>query len=174
VLQAVLTAYLVTTALITVRPRAAGFHWIDLAAVLVALTVGLTHLTFGVQASMSAAGTKYGYPPTINFVFGTLALLAASGDVRMMRARGLHGARRIARHLWRMCFALFIATGSFFLGQAKVIPKPIRIFPVLTVLALFPLAFMLYWLVRIRIKRRPPRITGLAVEPAITPVLEDA
>jgi hypothetical protein len=49
-----------------------------------------------------------------------------------------------------MCFALFIATGSFFLGQAKVIPMPLRIFPVLTVLALLPLVFMVYWLVRLR------------------------
>ena len=49
-----------------------------------------------------------------------------------------------------MCFALFIATGSFFLGQAKVIPTPLRIFPVLTVLAMLPLVFMVYWLVRLR------------------------
>ena len=53
-----------------------------------------------------------------------------------------------------MCFALFIATGSFFLGQAKVIPQPLRIFPVLTVLALLPLVFMLYWLVRVRKRHR--------------------
>jgi peptidoglycan/LPS O-acetylase OafA/YrhL len=53
-----------------------------------------------------------------------------------------------------MCFALFIASASFFLGQAKVIPEPLRIFPVLTVLALLPLAFMLYWLVRLRIRRQ--------------------
>jgi hypothetical protein len=31
--------------------------------------------------------------------------------------------------LWRMSFALLIAAFSFFLGQAKVIPKPIRIIP---------------------------------------------
>jgi uncharacterized membrane protein len=174
VLQAVLAAYLVTTALIAIQRRSPGFHWVDLGAMLVALTVGLTHVTFGFQAASSPTGKLYGYPPHINFIFGSLALLAAFGDIRAMRARRVQAARRIARHLWRMCFALFIATGSFFLGQAKVIPKPIRIVPVLTILALFPLAFMLYWLVRIRIKRRPPRIAGLAVEPAIAPVLEDA
>ena len=68
----------------------------------------------------------------------------------MMLAGGLQGAQRIARHLWRMCFSLFIASGSFFLGQAKVIPKPIRIFPVLALLALLPLVLLLYWLVRVR------------------------
>ena len=72
----------------------------------------------------------------------------------MLRARALHGWRRIARHLWRMCFALFIASASFFLGQAKVIPAPLRVYPVLIVLALLPLVLMLYWLVRVR---RTPR-----------------
>jgi uncharacterized membrane protein len=162
VLQAVLTAYLVTTALLTVQRRASGFHWVDLGAMLVGLAVGLTHVTFGVEVSLSAAGTKDGYSPPMHFVFGSLALLAALGDLRMIRARGLHGFPRIARHLWRMCFALFIATGSFFLGQAKVIPQPLRIFPVLTVLALLPLVFMLYWLVRVR-KRHRKRTAHLDV-----------
>jgi hypothetical protein len=153
VLQGVLTFYLVTTGLLTVR-RPAGSRWIDVGAMLVALTVGTTHIAFGLEASYSPTGTKYGYPPPLYFIFGPLALLAAFGDIRMLRARGLHGFHRIARHLWRMCFALFIASASFFLGQAKVIPAPLRIYPVLIALALLPLVLMLYWLVRVR---RNPR-----------------
>jgi hypothetical protein len=68
----------------------------------------------------------------------------------MIRTGGLFGAQRIARHLWRMCFSLFIASGSFFLGQAKVIPKPIRIVPLLAIPALLPLVLMFYWLLRVR------------------------
>jgi amino acid permease len=83
------------------------------------------------------------------FFLGSVALLAALGDIRMMLAGGLEGAHRIARHLWRMCFLLFIASGSFFLGQAKVIPKPIRIFPLLAIPALLPLVLLLYWLARV-------------------------
>ena len=160
VLQGVLTFYLVTTGLLTVRRPPAGSRWIDVAAMLVALTVGLTHIAFGLEASYSPTGTKYGYPPTLFFIFGPLALLAALGDIRMLRARGLHGFHRTARHLWRMCFALFIASASFFLGQAKVIPEPLRIFPMLTVLALLPLVLMLYWLVRLRIRhhKSTPRL----------------
>jgi hypothetical protein len=52
-----------------------------------------------------------------------------------------------------MCFSLFIASGSFFLGQAKVIPKPIRIFPLLAIPALLPLVLMLYWLARVLFTR---------------------
>jgi hypothetical protein len=59
-----------------------------------------------------------------------------------------------------------------FLGQAKVIPPPIRIYPVLTVLGLFPLGVMLYWLLRIRIGRHPRVAVG--VEPFTSAALEDA
>ena len=72
----------------------------------------------------------------------------------MILARGFRGTHRIARHLWRMCFALFIATGSFFLGQAKVIPKPIRIVPLLAIPALLPLVLLLYWLARVLFTQR--------------------
>jgi hypothetical protein len=40
-------------------------------------------------------------------------LLAAAGDLRMLLRGGLFGAQRIARHLWRMCFGLFIARDLF-------------------------------------------------------------
>lgn len=154
VLQGVLTFYLVVTGLLTVRRRPAGFHWIDLAAMLVALAVGVTHFTFAFEALNSVTGKKYGYPPPLYFIFGSLALFAASGDTRMMISRGLEGSRRLARHLWRMTFALFIATSSFFLGQAKVFPKALRITPLLLILALLPLAVMVYWLVRVSSKGR--------------------
>ena len=62
--------------------------------------------------------------------------------------------QRIARHLWRMCFAFFIATGSFFLGQQDVLPAAVRGSPVLFVLAFAPFAVMAFWLVRVRIGTR--------------------
>ena len=178
VLQAVFTFYLVVTGLLTVR-RPARSRWLDVGAMVVALTIGLTHITFGFAALNSTSGKAFGYPPPLFFVFGPIALLAAFGDLRTIRAAEIHGARRIARHLWRMCVALFIATASFFLGQAKVIPPPLRISSLLTVLALFPLAVMLYWLVRLRLRRtgRPfsARPTGTVARTAATsPARADA
>jgi hypothetical protein len=79
--------------------------------------------------------------------------------------RGVHGSRRLARHVWRMCFAMFIATASFFLGQAKVIPKPLRIMPLLWIPVLVVLAMMLYWLVGLRLRKAPPVVTGESLEP---------
>ena len=49
-----------------------------------------------------------------------------------------------------MCFAFFIATGSFFLGQQDVMPEAVRGSPILFVLAFAPFAVMLFWLARLR------------------------
>ena len=95
-------------------------------------------------------------------MFGGVALAAAIGDVRVLRGRILTGTLRLRRHLWRMCYALFVASGSFFLGQAQVFPKPIRIGPLLAIPALLPLVLMFYWLARMRSKR--PRGGGGAFD----------
>jgi hypothetical protein len=119
-------------------------------------------MTLGVVAMRSAAGSIGGYNPPMFFVFGSIALLAALGDGRMLlRADELRGPSRMVRHLWRMCFGLFLATGSFFLGQADEFPEALRIWPVLAVLALFPLVAMLYWVWRVRIRRSLRGLVGV-------------
>ena len=144
-----LTAYLVVTALITVRPPMAGARWLNPGLMLLALGVGLTDLTFAFQA-LANGGKRNGIPGFFFILFGVVALLATVGDLRMLRSGPLQGASRLARHLWRMSFALFVAAMSFFLGQAKVIPKAIRIPGLLAIPVLLVLATMLYWLWRVR------------------------
>jgi uncharacterized membrane protein len=145
-----LAFYMVATAFITVRPRDQRSRWIDIGALVVGIGVSAAAIKFGFDALNSPNRTMNGVPSGMMFIFGTVALIAALSDVRMIRAGGLQGAQRIARHLWRMCFSLFIASGSFFLGQAKVIPKPIRILPLLAIPAMLPLVLLIYWLVRVR------------------------
>ena len=82
-------------------------------------------------------------------------------DFKAMRVGGLRGAARLRRHLWRMCVALFIATGSFFLGQAKVFSPAIRESGLLPVPVFVVLAVMVYWLWRVRARRTPPDIGSL-------------
>lgn len=157
---ALLTAYLVTTALTTVRPPFAGSRWLHLGGLLLALAIGSTMLAFGLEA-IARGGNRNGIPAFPFFLFGVVGLLASAGDLRMIRSGALRGVPRIARHLWRMSFALFIAAMSFFLGQAKVIPKPIRIpgllaLPVLAVLVTLP-----YWLWRVRGRRTERGFPGV-------------
>jgi hypothetical protein len=150
VLPGALTFYLVLTSFLTVRrPVVLKFPWIDLGAMLIGLTVGVASVRFGLEALDSASGGTEGGLAVTYFMFGVVALLATLGDVRMMLAGGIQGAHRIARHLWRMCFALFLASISLFLGQAQVFPEPLRNSGLLPIPVLLVLFLMFYWLVRV-------------------------
>lgn len=163
-----LAAYLVVTGFTTVRPLAAGSRWLDLGAMAVAFVVGLVTVAGVIETLAAGAFARNGVPVPMSLFMGSIALLAAVGDLRILRSGPLRGARRIARHLWRMCFALFVASGSFFLGQADEIPEPLRIYPVLTLLAVLPLLALLYWLWRVRFRRRssPGIVAAGSPEPA--------
>ncbi len=145
----VLTFYMVATAWATARRRNAKPGIFDWSALLFALALGTTCIAFGVEGARSPTGTKDGVPAGMNFFLGSIVLLAAAGDIRFLM-RGLSSTQRIARHLWRMCFALFIAAGSFFLGQQQVFPAFIRKMNILAIPAVLPLLFLVSWLIRIR------------------------
>jgi len=149
---ALLTAYLVVTSLTTVRPVATGGRALHIGAMVVVLIVTAFNTAFGFEA-MANGGRRQGIPAFPFLMFAVVGLLAVVGDVRLLRTGPPQGTSRLTRHLWRMSFALFIAAMSFFIGQAKVIPKPIRIFPLLAVPPLAVLVTMLYWLWRVRIRR---------------------
>jgi uncharacterized membrane protein len=150
---AILTGYLVLTAVATVRPALTLARWMAIAGAGVPLALAAACLTFGFQA-VASGGTRDGMPALPFFLFGITAIIAAAGDFRVIRLGQPTGARRIARHLWRMCFALWIAALSFFIGQADVFPEPIRIRPLLALPATAVLITMLYWLWRVAIRRR--------------------
>ena len=70
----------------------------------------------------------------------------------MILRGGIAGSARIARHLWRMSAALTIASGSFFLGQQRVMPAAMRGSPWLFVPVFAPLLLMVFWLIRVRFR----------------------
>jgi uncharacterized membrane protein len=169
VMGGLLTFYMVSTAILTTRRTVDRVKWLDGAALLVGLLTSTAGLTFGLSAMRSATGALDGYSPPLYFVFGGVAFLASLGDVRMF-VQGVPGKRRIVRHLWRMCLAMFIATASFFLGQAKVMPEAIRIVPMLAAPVLVVVIVMVYWLARVRFGR--PRLVLGALSPIGPPALE--
>jgi hypothetical protein len=153
ILGGTLTFYLVATAWLTAK-RSEGTPGIfDWGALLVALAVGAFEVTYGFKAATSPTGLKYGYPPGPYFSFGAVALLAATGDVRMLVRRGISGTQRIARHLWRMCFGLFVAAASIFLARQHLFPAFMRKSGTLVFLSVLPLLLMIFWLLRVRFAR---------------------
>ena len=142
--------YLVTTAWVTARRRDGETSIFDWGGLLVALAGGAVIVTNGLKVANSPTGPTDGVPVGMYFFLGSVVLLAAAGDARMLVRGGVFGAHRIVRHLWRMCFSLFIATGSFFLGQQQVFPVAWRGAAVWFVPALLPLVLMIFWLFRVR------------------------
>jgi hypothetical protein len=154
-----LTAYFVGTALTTVRPVSPWTRGINVAALTVAVGLGLGSIARGVEAFNSPRGFLNGVPFQMHFFLGTVILLAAAGDVRIMRFGMPRGGPRLARHLWRMCFALFIAAGSFFSVRervAKILPEPFTTGPMRALPILLLFGAMFYWLWRVRSRRTLP------------------
>ena len=147
-------AYFVVTALTTVRPVTAWTRWINVGALLVAVVLALGSMAKGFTAFGAPGHALNGVPFFMLFFIGTVMAIAAAGDVRVMWSGPLpRGGRRLARHLWRMCFALFIAAGSFFSIKARVaklLPEPfttpaMRALPIVLIFVA-----MFYWLWRVR------------------------
>lgn len=153
-----LTAALVISSLTTLRETSVVTRWLNLASTLTVFAVGVVSLSFAVEA-FANGGTRGGMPAFPFVMFGVVGLLAGAGDLRVLRSGPLRGRRRLSRHLWRMCFALFIAALSFFIGQAKVFPEPVRIMPLLATPVLAVLVTMFVWLWRVRAGRSLHRIT---------------
>ena len=166
VIGGTMTAYLVFTAWTAVKPLAWVTRGIQIALAALALCAAAAEYAIGVTALGRPGRNIDGVPAGMMLFMATIFLLAGIGDVRMIRAGGIQGARRVARHLWRMSFGLFIASGSFLLGQMQFIPRPIRVVPVIFALALSPLAFLLYWMWRVRLKQN---LRGLALATAARP-----
>jgi uncharacterized membrane protein len=145
----VLTVYLVATAWLAARRADAQTSPFDYVALLVPLAVSVGLAFYGFRAATTSTGSLQGYPAFAYFIFGSLALFFAASDVGMLSRGGVSGTRRIARHLGRMCFALFIASASFFTRQS-LFPAVLRTTHVLDVMVFLPLLPMIFWLIRVR------------------------
>jgi hypothetical protein len=110
----ILTFYLIGTAWLTARRKDRETSRLDWVWLLIPMVNGVLGWKNGLDAIRSGTGEKYGVPAGMHLFMGSVCLLAAAGDVRMLVGDGVFGAKRIARHLWRMCFGLFIAAVLFF------------------------------------------------------------
>jgi hypothetical protein len=159
----VITAYFVGTAWMTVRPGSSWTRRINAVALALVIVLALGAIASGVNnvnaPGLSPGGVSRRTVGVMSLVFGTVMTLAAIGDIRMLRSGGLRGGPRLARHLWRMCFALFIAAGSFFSLRervATILPEPFTTGSMRALPILLLFATMFYWLWRLRRRTLPP------------------
>jgi uncharacterized membrane protein len=153
VLGGFMCAYFVLTAFTAVRPVSIWTRRLNLIATAIGLVVGLIWIWLGVRAVTSPQLAIPFFMVFSAFLVGAAMLLGVTGDVRVMRSGIPRGRARIARHLWRMCFALFIAVGSFIAIPERVAALLPDVFatPVLRGFAVGLVFFaMFYWLWRLR------------------------
>jgi uncharacterized membrane protein len=176
----IITFYLIGTAWLTARRREGETSRFDWIALLIPLALGLLLWVGGIKVLRSGHTSQDGVPVFMNFFMGSICLLAAAGDIRMLLRGGVFGVTRISRHLWRMCFGLFIAAGSFFLGPSN---RPLRLLTSVGIgrhlpaalfstglylfLSVLPLLLLIFWLVRVRFAKaftRKPLDAQLTVQ----------
>lgn len=150
----IMVCYFVATAWMTARRRSGAPGKFEKIACVIGLAIAIAIIGAGFEAALSSTASSGPPGPGVLFAMGGICLLAGLGDLKFIFRRTLSATQRISRHLWRMCFALFIATGSFFIGQQDVMPQAVRGSPILIVLGLAPIALMLFWLVRVRFSKR--------------------
>ncbi len=166
-----LTFYLVATGWVAIRRKDGRIGRLEKVGLLVALGVVAAGAMFARIASNSPSGTIGNTPPQAFYVFMIIGGIAAIGDLRVILRGSIAGSARIARHLWRMCAALTIASGSFFLGQQKVMPVFMHGSPWLFVPVFAPLLLMFFWLIRVRLTRwyKSDPIAGPQTNPQLSP-----
>lgn len=158
-----MAAYFVVTALTTVRPAAAWARWVNAGALAVAGVLALSSIDKGLEALASPGGALNGVPFFMLFFIGGVMTMAAVGDVRVMWSGPPRGTPRLARHLRRMCFGLFIAAGSFFSIEARVatiLPWPFTTAAMRALPVALVFIAMFYWLWRIRVRPMAVRLSS--------------
>jgi uncharacterized membrane protein len=147
IIAGLLTFYFVVTGLLTVK-QVPSHRRIETIAMVWGFVLGL----FAIWAAWWLA--QRGRPETVPMlIFAAMSIGGAIGDWKMLRAGGIEGKPRLKRHLWRMCFAMWVAAASFFWGPPNRVPEMIRIPALLPIPVLAPIVVMLYWLWRMRAKR---------------------
>jgi uncharacterized membrane protein len=163
IIAGLLTFYFVVTSLLTVK-QVPAHRQISMFAMVWGFVLGLFAVWAGwwlVQRGRPEAAPM--------LIFSAMSIGGAIGDWKMLRAGGLQGRARIKRHLWRMCFAMWVAAASFFWGPPTRVPELIRYPLVFPIPVLAPIAVMLYWLWKMRGKRA---VRGVTVAAGIDQAVE--
>jgi uncharacterized membrane protein len=161
-LMGVFVVYLASTGWVAVQRGPGQVGRFERWAMAVPLLVAAGDFAFAWAGQSMPNGELDGEPAILGWIVGAIALAAALADRSVLRRGGVAGAQRVARHLWRMTFALFIAWGSF-AGQPKAIPPVLKGTNLAIVPALVVLAMMFGWLAwTLRPRRRAAPRSGAA------------
>ena len=147
--------YLVSTSWVTIKRSENRSGVFEIIACMATLLIAGIGFAFGLEAARSEDGLKDGFPAILYFIYGTaIGIACAVADLTVILRGGISGSQRLARHLWRMGFAMYVATASFFLGQPQVFPEAIRGTLILASPVLLVIALTMFWAIWVHVKVR--------------------
>ncbi|MFC6199273.1 hypothetical protein [Ponticaulis profundi] len=169
----VMALYLLVTSWLAAKRPNPAVGWIEYVGLITSLFILSAGALFMYQGSRHPTGTVDGSPSEAFLLFLIVGVFAAIGDLHVIIRKKLVGVMRISRHLWRMCMSLFIAAGSFFLGQQQALPEFMvgtfwQFGPVL-----FPVVALIIWQVLVHLPKKPSIAANpapLQTEPAVEPL----
>jgi uncharacterized membrane protein len=149
---AILALYLLASGIQAAKLKSYTATKFNLVGLIVSFAVALMGIIFMYMASQSDTGTVDGSPAGAFVLFVIAGSFAFIGELRVLLIKKLSAQGRVYRHLWRMCFSFFIASGSLFGGQPQVFPDWFNASPLPALCAAFPLFVLIYWTIKTVIK----------------------
>jgi hypothetical protein len=157
----ILVAYLVASAWFTIRRPAGAVGVPEKVGLAIALILCAPFVLLSAQLALGLptffhSGMAFKGPLLLAIYLFTLVLvIAAGGDAAVVFRSGVAGAARIARHLWRLCVALTLATGSALSnGLPRILPAGSQLPDWMLYLQFVWVALLFYWMVRVRLAGR--------------------
>lgn len=150
--------YLVVTGWFAVKRKPTTTVFIELGLLVIPVVAGVSALMLGLEAAGSQSGTKEGLPPGTYYFWASTAALCVVLDINLILRGSVSSIARISRHIWRMCFAIFIAAAALLLGQQHVFPDVLRNPYILFAPLLLVLVVMIFWLLWVRFEKSRMRI----------------
>ena len=150
-------SYLLATAWMTVRRKQEKAGLFEKGALAVSLCLSAPfvllsgELALEVPPFFESAVPLKGPVLIAIFSFTLVIVIAAVSDAKLVLRGGISDSPRIARHLWRMCLGLTLATGSAFTnGFARMLPGPYHVPLAFFFPQFIPLILLFYWMIRVR------------------------
>jgi len=136
--MSILATYFVATGWAVILRHAKNTGLFEIAAFIVVSIMS-------VRLFIDAMAATRDFEIFVNYLFGSVAAIAAILDLNMIIRGGLSGTHRIARHLWRMCYAFLGAVASFTANTSDRWPDFINV----NILIYLVISIMFFWLFRV-------------------------
>ncbi|WP_421785756.1 hypothetical protein [Hyphobacterium sp.] len=131
-------------------------RWITRGAPFSSALIAFGGVAGGLLAAASPDGMLNDLPPGAFYGLAGVAAVLCALDVIFARKSLPQPHLRLTRHLWRMGFSFFLATGIFFFGNNHVLPDALRTPVFLTLPVLAVVGWTVVYAVRTRFRRAVP------------------